>query len=86
LSLADEEYVFSLEAIEAYIGQKIPVEWADGSLYVRENPANARRTPEKRTGTCTASSSTRQTTHAPTDPGPPLTSLLLDCAIMNIEY
>lgn len=44
LSLADEEYVFSLEAIEAYIGQKIPVEWADESLYVRE----IRRTHEER--------------------------------------
>jgi ATP-dependent RNA helicase RhlB len=44
LSLADEEYVFSLEAIEAFIGQKIPVEWADGSLYVRE----IRRTHEER--------------------------------------
>jgi ATP-dependent RNA helicase RhlB len=44
LSLADEEYVFSLEAIEAFIGQKVPVEWADGSLYVRE----IRRTHEER--------------------------------------
>ena len=44
LSLADEEYVFSLEAIEAFIGQKIPVEWPDGSLYVRE----IRRTHEER--------------------------------------
>jgi ATP-dependent RNA helicase RhlB len=44
LSLADEEYVFSLETIEAYIGQKIPVEWAEESLYVRE----IRRTHEER--------------------------------------
>jgi superfamily II DNA/RNA helicase len=44
LSLADEEYVFSLEEIEKYIGQKIPVEWADDAMYVRE----IRRTAEER--------------------------------------
>jgi ATP-dependent RNA helicase RhlB len=36
ISLADEEYVFSLEDIEKYIGQKIPVEWADDSMFVKE--------------------------------------------------
>jgi len=36
ISLADEEYVYSLEGIEKYIGQKIPVQWADESMYVRE--------------------------------------------------
>jgi len=44
LTLADEEYVFSLEAIETYIGQKIPVEWADEGLFVKE----VRRTHEER--------------------------------------
>jgi len=44
LSLADEEYVFSLDDIEKYIGQKIPVEWADDSLYVKE----IRRTAEEK--------------------------------------
>ena len=44
LSLADEEYVYSLDEIEKYIGQKIPVEWADESMYVRE----IRRSPEER--------------------------------------
>jgi ATP-dependent RNA helicase RhlB len=44
VSLADEEYVFSLEAIEAYIGQKIPVEWAEDGMYVKE----IRRTAEER--------------------------------------
>jgi ATP-dependent RNA helicase RhlB len=44
LSMADEEYVFSLEEIEKYIGQKIPVEWADDSMYVKE----IRRTAEER--------------------------------------
>ncbi len=36
VSLADEEYVYSLEEIEQFIGQKIPVDWADDSMYVRE--------------------------------------------------
>jgi ATP-dependent RNA helicase RhlB len=44
ISLADEEYVYSLEDIEKYIGQKIPVEWADEGMYVRE----IRRTFEER--------------------------------------
>jgi ATP-dependent RNA helicase RhlB len=44
LSLACEEYVYSLEAIEQYIGQKVPVEWADESLFERE----IRRTAEER--------------------------------------
>jgi ATP-dependent RNA helicase RhlB len=44
LSLADEEYVFSLEEIEKYIGQKIPVEWAEDTMYIRE----IRRTAEEK--------------------------------------
>ncbi len=44
LSLADEEYVYSLEVIEKYIGQKIPVEWAEDTMYVRE----IRRTAEEK--------------------------------------
>lgn len=44
VSLADEEYVYSLEDIEKYIGQKIPVEWAGESMYVRE----IRRTLEEK--------------------------------------
>jgi ATP-dependent RNA helicase RhlB len=36
VSLADEEYVYSLEEIEHFIGRKIPVDWADDSMYVRE--------------------------------------------------
>jgi len=44
LSLACEEYVFSLESIEQFIGQKIPVDWADEGLFVKE----IRRTHEER--------------------------------------
>jgi ATP-dependent RNA helicase RhlB len=36
ISLACEEYVYSLETIEAYIGQKIPVAWAEDDLYMKE--------------------------------------------------
>lgn len=34
-SLADEEYVMSLEDIEGYIGQKIPVEWPEDDFFVK---------------------------------------------------
>jgi ATP-dependent RNA helicase RhlB len=44
ISMADEEYVFSLEEIEKYIGQKVPVEWAEETMYVRE----IRRTAEEK--------------------------------------
>jgi ATP-dependent RNA helicase RhlB len=44
ISLACEEYVYSLEAIEQYIGQKVPVDWAEDQLYVKE----VRRTAEER--------------------------------------
>ena len=44
LSLADEEYVYSLEEIEKYIGQKIPIEWAEDAMYIRE----IRRTAEEK--------------------------------------
>lgn len=33
ISLADEEYVLSLDAIERYIGFKIPVQWPDESAF-----------------------------------------------------
>jgi len=36
ISLADEEYVYSLEAIEEFIGQKIDVAWADENMYAKE--------------------------------------------------
>ena len=44
VSLADEEYVYSLDDIEKFIGRKIPVEWADEGMYVKE----IRRTHEER--------------------------------------
>jgi ATP-dependent RNA helicase RhlB len=44
ISLADEEYVYSLEAIEQFIGKKIPVEWAEENMYAKE----IRRTAEEK--------------------------------------
>jgi ATP-dependent RNA helicase RhlB len=44
VSLACEEYVYSLESIEQYIGQKIPVDWAEEGMYEKE----IRRTAEER--------------------------------------
>jgi ATP-dependent RNA helicase RhlB len=52
ISLADEEYVLSLEAIEEFIGHKIPVEWADESLFLKAAPrpveAGVRSRPDHR--------------------------------------
>ncbi|HWU38148.1 MAG TPA: helicase-related protein, partial [Candidatus Acidoferrum sp.] len=47
ISLADEHYVLSLEAIEEFIGHKIPVEWADDELFVKP-VAVARSRPDRR--------------------------------------
>jgi ATP-dependent RNA helicase RhlB len=58
ISLADEQYVLSLEAIEEFIGHKIPVEWAGEELFVGpvsrpgEGPAAGR--PRRRVGRATA--------------------------------
>jgi ATP-dependent RNA helicase RhlB len=41
VSLADEEYVLSLEAIEHFIGKKIPVEWADDDWFIKDQPEAA---------------------------------------------
>ncbi len=43
-SLADEEYVLTLEEVETYIGQKIPVEWPEEELYIK--PKYVPRPPE----------------------------------------
>ena len=36
ISLVDESSALALEAIEKFIGQKIPVEWADDDLFLEE--------------------------------------------------
>jgi ATP-dependent RNA helicase RhlB len=59
VSLADEEYVFSLEEIESYIDMKIPVAWAESDMFVKEirrprgerppqGPSSAPRRPQGR--------------------------------------
>ncbi len=48
ISLADEEYVLGLEAIEKLLGFKIPVEWADESLFVKELPRDPTWRPRER--------------------------------------
>jgi ATP-dependent RNA helicase RhlB len=52
ISLADEQYVLSLEAIEEFIGHKIPVEWADEELFLKTVPRPAegvvRARPDRR--------------------------------------
>lgn len=54
ISLADEQYVLSLEAIEEYIGHKIPVEWPGDDLFVKPVPrpveAGVRSRPDRRPG------------------------------------
>jgi ATP-dependent RNA helicase RhlB len=42
MSLADEEYVMSLESIEQYIGYKIPVEWPEDALFLSSKPSQHR--------------------------------------------
>ncbi len=41
ISLADEEYVLSLEAIEEFIGHKVPVEWPTEDLFLKPAPRPA---------------------------------------------
>ncbi len=42
ISFACEKYVYGLEAIEKYIGFKIPVEWADTGLFAKDKSAGMR--------------------------------------------
>ncbi len=46
LSLACEEFVYSLEEIETLIGHKIPVAWADDEMFIK--PLPYRSAPHKR--------------------------------------
>ncbi|HSB70291.1 MAG TPA: DEAD/DEAH box helicase [Candidatus Methylomirabilis sp.] len=45
ISLADEEYVLSLPAIETFIGHKIPVEWPGDELFLSPAPRTAEPPP-----------------------------------------
>ncbi len=48
ISLADEEYVYSLDDIEKFISRKIPIAWADESMYVREVRRSKEETPREK--------------------------------------
>jgi ATP-dependent RNA helicase RhlB len=55
ITLACEEYVYFLEPIEEFIGQKIPVAWPDESWFIPDaakgkRSAPARRRPQQRPG------------------------------------
>ena len=48
ISFACESYVYSLEAIEEYIGQKIPVVWPEENWYLRDKAGRIRSTQPRR--------------------------------------
>jgi len=48
ISLADEEYVLSLEEVEAYIDQKIPVEWPEEGLFIEPKKMRSRAQGSKK--------------------------------------
>ncbi len=48
ISLADEEYVMSLEEVETYIEQKIPVEWPDDDLFIKPKYVPRPKTQENK--------------------------------------
>ena len=50
ISLACEEYVYSLEAIEEYIGEKIPVVWPDEDWLLADKSRGTRGTQRRKTG------------------------------------
>jgi ATP-dependent RNA helicase RhlB len=53
ITLADEEYVLAVPAIEALVGHKIPVEWPEDELFLKtappSRPSAARRRGHRRT-------------------------------------
>ena len=62
ITLACEDYVYSLDAIQRYVGYELPTEFADDGLFaeVRPRPPRPRR-PESRRGRATRSRSDRGT-------------------------
>jgi len=50
VSLACEDYVYSLEAIEEYLGKKIPVVWPGPEWFLPDRSQPEARTRERRTG------------------------------------
>jgi ATP-dependent RNA helicase RhlB len=50
ISLACEDYVYSLEAIEAYLGKNIPVVWPEPEWFLPDRSQPEARPRERRTG------------------------------------
>jgi ATP-dependent RNA helicase RhlB len=50
ISLACDRYVYSLEAIEEYIGKKIPVVWPDESWFFSDKSRKIRSADQRRRG------------------------------------
>ncbi|MEE8620471.1 MAG: helicase-related protein, partial [Syntrophobacteria bacterium] len=50
ISLACDRYVYSLEAIEEYIGKKIPVIWPDESWFFSDKSRKIRSADQRRRG------------------------------------
>jgi ATP-dependent RNA helicase RhlB len=50
ISLACDRYVYSLEAIEEYIGKKIPVIWPDESWFCSDKSRKIRSADQRRRG------------------------------------
>jgi ATP-dependent RNA helicase RhlB len=83
ISLACDRYVYTLEAIEAYLGYKIPIAWAEDTLYQADTSAGVRferdkylrqdkRGPKSRTEPRPARSErTRRKTTPPAQSPPP---------------
>ncbi|MEJ2365396.1 MAG: helicase-related protein [Deltaproteobacteria bacterium] len=50
ISLACEEYVYSLEAIEEYLGESIPVVWPEEDWFLADRSREPRRAHRRKTG------------------------------------
>jgi ATP-dependent RNA helicase RhlB len=50
ISLACDEYVYSLEAIEEYLGEKIPVIWPEEDWFLRDRSRKARSADRRKAG------------------------------------
>lgn len=58
-TLACEDYIYSLDAIQKYIGYELPIFFADDELYIPSIPRSHKRTPRNSSGRHPRSSSGR---------------------------
>jgi ATP-dependent RNA helicase RhlB len=74
ISLACENFIYSLPAVEKFLGQQIPVAWADDSLFKKVLPRprqHAEPGREKTGGDDTRRRRRRRRPAAPHQPSPP---------------